>query len=158
MVKPTSAEPILRSRLLPRISFRTMMLLTALCAVIATVARAAGDGGSVAKGLLAALILVACLFLAFSVLFLFSWFMSVIGQYRRNVGIGIAVITIGLVVVVNLGLMIPYLVDWYVIALLTSIAFVLIVVPASEPYSGPQNPFAEGQLPPQILPPREHKP
>lgn len=103
-----SVEPVLRSRLLPRVSFRFVFLLTAIAAVIAAVARAAGGGMAGARALLiAGGFLVVC-FVLFVLLFLICWLISSL---------------------------------WY----------------QGESETAKGSPFADGQLPPQILPPREQQ-
>ncbi len=107
-VKTPSVEPVLRSRPLPRISFKLALVATTLAAIIAAVARTAGEGGAVAMSVIFMLAFpVACLLL-FAVLFLICWSVSLL---------------------------------WY----------------ESDDDALHGSPFAEGQLPPQILPPREQK-
>lgn len=69
MTKTPSVEPLLQSRLLPRISSRWLFALTLLAAVIAAVARVAGQGSAVAYSVMAALLYLAISFLLFSLLF-----------------------------------------------------------------------------------------
>ena len=106
MVKTPSVEPVLKSRLLPRISSRWLFVLTTLAAVIAAVARVAGEGGAVAYAATAAIVFLATCFGAFALLFFLARAVSLM---------------------------------WY--------------VPPPELHDG--SPFADGQLPPQILPPRD---
>jgi hypothetical protein len=96
----------LRSRLLPRVSFRFVLALMTLSALIAAVGRAAGEGAATAWAALVAFGFLAACFLLFMLLFLVCWGISLV---------------------------------WY----------------EGEPAAGKGSPFAEGQLPPQILPPRE---
>lgn len=107
-MKTPSVEPVLRSRLLPRISFRFMFLIMTLAAVIAAVARVAGEGGALAYAVVVGVGYLAVGFLAFVVLFLITWGVSSL-WYRESTDL----------------------------------------------HQG--NPFADGQLPPQILPPREQR-
>ena len=108
MVKTPSVEPVLKSRLLPRISSRWLFVITAVAAVIAATARAAGAGATLAYAVMAGLgFFVAC-FLAFGSLFIVARAVSLL---------------------------------WY--------------RPAPELHDG--SPFADGQLPPQILPPQDPK-
>ena len=107
-MKTPSVEPVLRSRLLPRVSFRFMFLLMTLAAVIAAVARLAGEGGALAYAAVVGIGYLAVGFLAFVLLFLITWAIS--SLWYRESG------------VLHQG-----------------------------------NPFADGQLPPQILPPREQR-
>ena len=99
-------EPVLRSRLLPRISFRLLFALTALAALVAALARAAGEGGPLARALLLAVGFLIFCFTLFAVLFLVGW--------------AIACLTV-----------------------------------RAKDTAPPGSPFAEDQLPPQMLPPRE---
>lgn len=106
-----SVEP---SRLLPRVTFRTLFAITTLGALLAALARVAGVAGSVstramALGLLIAVGFLAACFLAFALFYLVAWLVSII---------------------------------WY--------------RAADESVQG--SPFAEDQLPPQILPPRNYQP
>lgn len=83
--------------------------VTALAAILAAVARAAGEGGPFARAVLLAFGFLAFCFLAFAMLFLIAWMVA------------------------------------------------LLTVPAEDD-STAGSPFADGQLPPQMLPPREPKP
>jgi hypothetical protein len=107
-VKTPSVEPVLRSRLLPRISFRLVLALMTFSAVIAAVAKAAGGGAAAAWAALVGLGFLVVCFLLFVALFFLLWMISSL---------------------------------WY--------------EGGSETPKG--SPFAEGQLPPQILPPREQQ-
>lgn len=105
-MKTPSVEPVLRSRLLPRISFRLIFVVTTGVAVAAAVARAAGEGGALAFSVLMAMAVPLACFALFISLFLICWIVSSL---------------------------------WY----------------ESEDDTLKGSPFAEGQLPPQILPPRD---
>ncbi len=106
-MKTPSVEPVLRSRLMPRISFRFMFALMTVAALIAAVARSAGAGGALANAAIVGLCFVLGCFLLFTILFLISWSISSL---------------------------------WYESDL--------------DDHGNRENPFAEGQFPPQILPPR----
>jgi hypothetical protein len=93
---------------MPRVSFRLLFALTTLAAVIAAIARMAGEGGALANAAMISLGFVMACFLLFMLLFLISWSVSSL---------------------------------WY----------------DREPDVVEGSPFAEGQLPPQILPPREQR-
>ncbi len=69
MTKTPSVEPVLRSRLLPRISSRWLFALTSLAAVISAVARVAGQGSAAAYSVVAAVVYLAIIFSLFSLLF-----------------------------------------------------------------------------------------
>ena len=107
-VKTPSVEPVVRSRLLPKLSSRVLFALTTLAAVIAAVARLAGEGGELAYAAIVGLGFIAACFVLFALLFLVAWAISSL---------------------------------WY----------------EGEPDALEGNPFAEGQLPPQLLPPREQR-
>ncbi len=107
-MKTPSSEPVLRSRLVPKISFRWLFAVTTLSAIIAAVARAAGEGGALAMAVMAMVGFVLACFSLFIFLFLISWAVSSL---------------------------------WY----------------AGDDDALKGNPFSEGQLPPQILAPREQK-
>jgi len=66
-------EPILRSRLLPQFSFRAMMALTVVAALLAVTARAAGSGAPFAKAIMVVVLFVAAVFVLAIVAFLISW-------------------------------------------------------------------------------------
>jgi len=76
-------QPIVRSRVLPRVSFRAAMGWTVIAALIAAVARAAGDGATFAKAVIVALALLGVFFLLASLAFLMSWATAklVIGKF-----------------------------------------------------------------------------
>ncbi len=105
-MKSPSYEPILRSRMLPQVSFRLLLGITALVAVLSTLGRFAGDGGAIARAVLLAFGVIVAVMLVGAFFFLFSWVVA---------------------------------------------TFALV---ANEPEKRP-SPFAEGQLPPQALPPRD---
>jgi hypothetical protein len=107
-VKTPSVEPVLTSRLLPKVSFRLLFALTTMSAVIAAVARSAGQGGALANALLVGVGFLAVGFLLFFLLFLISFAVTSL---------------------------------WY----------------DGDADTLDGSPFAEGQLPPQILPPREQR-
>lgn len=151
MTKAPSVEPVLRSRLLPRISFRMMMLLTTFCAVVAAVARAAGNGGELAIAVMTAMGFLFACFVAFALLFLITWSVAVIRKQS-----GYAAIAIGVILFVTdlAGLSSA---GAFAAAVFVLAGLFLVFVPArtNEEHAG--NPFAAGQLPPQILPPREQR-
>ncbi len=154
MTKAPSVEPIVRSRLLPRISFRTMLVLTTFSAVIAAIARAADNGGELAASVMTALAFPTSCFAAFAVLFLFAWSVAVIRKQSGYAALALAAVLSA----VNLaGLSLPYLTGWFLPGLLAGLGLILLLVPVRESDDLVGNPFAEGQLPPQILPPREQR-
>lgn len=78
MVKTPSVEPVLQSRLLPKISTRWLFVTTAMAAVIGAVARAAGEGATFAYAVLAGVGFLVAAFLAFAFVFLIARAASVI--------------------------------------------------------------------------------
>ncbi len=151
MTKAPSVEPVLRSRLLPRISFKMMLFLTTFSAVVAAVARVAGNGGELAKAVMASIGFVAACFAGFAILFLISWSVAVA---RKQSGIGSLVFAAILLMVHLAGLLVAGLIlaMFFIVA---GLLLIFVPVRATEEHVG--NPFAEGQLPPQILPPREQR-
>lgn len=109
-MKTPSVEPVLKSRLLPQVSFRFFIALTTFCAIIAMVARMAGQGIAIANAAIVGLVFLGiCLFM-FAALFLIAWQVSLLTSQDQQ-----------------------------------------------DPDELEGSPFAEGQLPPQILPPREQR-
>ncbi|SMP74808.1 hypothetical protein SAMN06265222_11844 [Neorhodopirellula lusitana] len=70
---PASMDPIVRSRVLPRISFRAVMVFSVVAAIIAAVARAAGDGTTFAKAVIVGIAFLAFFFVLAMLAFLLSW-------------------------------------------------------------------------------------
>ncbi|TWU10181.1 hypothetical protein Poly21_51510 [Allorhodopirellula heiligendammensis] len=79
-------QPIVRSRVLPRISFRAMMLWTVVAALIAAIARAAGDGATFAKAVTFAVAMLGLFFLLAAGAFLLAWLTArfVIGEFDNS--------------------------------------------------------------------------
>jgi hypothetical protein len=151
MTKAPSVEPVLRSRLLPRISFKVMLFLTTFSAVVAAVARIAGNGGELAKAVMTSIGFVAACFAAFAILFLISWSVAVA---RKQSGVGAFAFSVLLLAAEQLGLTVGGI---FLPMLFIAAGLFLILVPVRETEEHVGNPFAEGQLPPQILPPREQR-
>ena len=80
-MKTPAVEPVLRSRLLPRISFRVMFVLVTLAAFLASLARVAGGGAALAIGVLVAVIVIIACFAAMAVTFLVTWLFAML-TYR----------------------------------------------------------------------------
>jgi hypothetical protein len=104
-----AVQPILKSRMLPRISLGFLFVLTTLGALLAAIARAADQGIALAIAAIAALGFVAACFVTFALLFFICRTVAYLN------GNSVTDATTG-------------------------------------------SPFSEGQLPPQILPPREPRP
>lgn len=157
MTKAPSVEPIVRSRLLPRISFRMMLLLTTFSAVIAAIARVAGNGGELASAVMMTLTFIVACFGAFAILFLFAWSIAVIRKQSGIAALLLSALVAALKIMTIIGVPLPFSVSWYLAFLLLVVGLVLLLVPLRESDDLVGNPFAEGQLPPQILPPREQR-
>ena len=154
MTKAPSVEPVVRSRLLPRISFRMMLLLTTLAAILAAIARVADAGNELAMSAMMAFGFVFACFVAFAFLFLFSWSVSVLRKPSGYAALGLATV-FGLAALLNVP--IPYAANWYVSSFFIVAGLILLFVPVRESDDLVGSPFAKGQLPPQILPPREQR-
>jgi len=70
------------SRVLPRLSFRLMLVLVTLSAVVAFTVRQAFAGSSIAMALIFVVSNVAISFAFFAILFLIAWIPAVIGRDR----------------------------------------------------------------------------
>lgn len=149
-MKTPSAQPVLRSRLLPRISFKMMFALTTLSAILAAIARAAGNGGEFASAAVAMGGFLIFCFTVFVLLFLVSWMAA---SFRTATGLAMIVMAIALMAMELLGFGLATVSNWPLAVFFLIAGALLLVIPA--PKVKTQNPFAQGQLPPQILPPRE---
>jgi len=65
-----SQHPLVKSRMLPRLSLNSLLALTTIAALIAALARAAGQGGALARAALAAVAFIATCFVMFVLMFL----------------------------------------------------------------------------------------
>ncbi|QDT11505.1 hypothetical protein K239x_35030 [Planctomycetes bacterium K23_9] len=129
-----------------------MFVITSVCAVLAAIARMAGNGGQFAGALLtAAVFLVAC-FVVFLVLFLLAWRAAV---FRRIVGMADILLAIALAIAELAGVRFAGFSLFPVIAFLLASGGCILLVPHRDPDLRSDNPFADGQLPPQIMSPRE---
>ncbi|MEL6104407.1 MAG: hypothetical protein AAFU85_00160 [Planctomycetota bacterium] len=174
MTRESPTETVLRSRLLPRVSFQTMMLLMTASAVLFAVAFAANQGADYAKAATVGMIFLS-LFVAIGVLlFLASWAAS---QFSRRLGIG--VVATGFVLLIVrlffgeefvsvlarplvdwLGPLAEWsalqLIEWPWLINFQLIGWTLICFPIGvDREDEASSPFAEDQLPPQILAPRD---
>jgi hypothetical protein len=80
IVSTPSVTPIQRSRFLPQLSFRVLLGVVTVAAVLALVGRAAVFGSPFAVAVLFALGTIASIFIVFAVLFLIAWIPAVIGR------------------------------------------------------------------------------
>ena len=79
-----SVEPAVRSRLLPRISFRVIFGITALAAIVYALARLAGQGGTLALSIMLALAFLIACFAAFFAAFLLAWCIALLTVQDRD--------------------------------------------------------------------------
>lgn len=79
-----SVEPVLRSRLLPPISFRAMFALITVGAVAFALARAAGQGGAFALAVQVAVGFLLVCFLLFALLFFIAWLFAALVIRRAD--------------------------------------------------------------------------
>lgn len=89
--KPRSTEALVieRSRLLPRISFRTLFALTFLGALVASLGRAAGLGESgglaiLASGLIAGIVFLASVSATLFVVFILGWLVALLTHTSQS--------------------------------------------------------------------------
>lgn len=154
--RESATEPVLRSRLLPRISFQSMLVATTLSALVIAVVYSADQGGTYASAAAIGLLFALGVLGLSAIVFLLSWAVSFI---PRIVGIVFVLAGIVLAVYRLLGLSLgpmDFLLTrvWFINAQL--IGWFLVFAPignASEDEIA--SPFADDQLPPQILAPRE---
>ena len=154
MTKAPSVEPVERSRLLPRVSFRMMILLTTLSAVLFAIARMADNGGEFAASFLMGMEFLLACFVLFAILFLFSWSIAVL---RRQCGYVALIAGAVLAVLTTAKIDVWQVTNWYVPTFLVVSGFILLYVPLRESDDLVGSPFAKDQLPPQLLPPREQR-
>ena len=152
IVKTPSSEPVLRSRLLPRISFQTMLAVTTACAILAALANNAGNGGQLAYALVMAIgFLLACVFLS-SFVFILAWAAA---MNRFITAIGFWLISAGLIAAVVTGLHLPGIGNWPLIMFTFFAGLALITIRSVSSENRARSPFAADQLPPQMIAPRE---
>ena len=153
MSKSPAVEPVVRSRLLPRISFQSMLILMGISAIVMAVAQSANQGGRYASAAAAAFgfLLLALAFMA--AIFLVAW--SAAGSRK----------IMGLIFVLYVLAMAPFAFSGTKMGLLNSpatlacgsiLGLFLVLFPAPKRKEEEiSSPFAADQLPPQILPPRD---
>ncbi|MCC9600540.1 hypothetical protein LOC67_08200 [Stieleria sp. JC731] len=154
--RQSESEPVLPSRLLPRISFQSMMILTAVCAVIAAVVSAAGDGGDYAMAAAIGLAFVLSSFALFVIFFLLSWSVS---MFPRLVGVALMFIGVQFLVArlaaISLGDLAVMKSTVALVGIQVIGLFLLIYPIGREKSDVESSPFARDQLPPQLLAPRD---
>ncbi|WP_182865342.1 hypothetical protein [Stieleria mannarensis] len=154
--RESATEPVLRSRLLPRISFQSLLVLTAVSAVVIAVVYAADQGGAYATAAAVGLFFTLCMFVCSALLFLLSWAVAFLPRPA-----GAVAVALGIVFGASRLLQVPlgglaflqetiWLINFQVIGW-----FLLLFPIGVAPDSDAASPFADDQLPPQIFAPRE---
>ena len=152
----TDSEAVLRSRLLPRISFRSMLVATAVCAVLIAVVYWADQGGVYAIATAIGLIFLAVVLVAFVFAFLTAWAVS----YLRTITGTILFVTgllLGLLGMIGVPLPVAPFLTQFAWALCFQVAGIYLLATAlfTRQTIEAESPFADDQLPPQLLAPRD---
>ena len=156
-MKSPSVEPVVRSRLLPRISFKAMLGVTTIAAILAATARAADSGSEFGAAVLAACGFLAIILLLFVIVFLIAWSSTF---FRREVAIAFIILG-GVSAIATIFFQIGAIFFSVPIGFMYFVSVFMLVIGARMWFSRntlaetPSSPFAADQLPPQILPPRE---
>jgi hypothetical protein len=155
-VREASSEAVLPSRLLPRVSFRSLMILMTIAALVIAVVYAADQGGVYAGAAAAGMAFGLFLFSVSAIGFLLSWAVSFLPKT-----VGAALIVMGCLLLISkfvvplfgvLGTLREPI--WLICFQL--LGWFLVLMPIGQQRDDEsESPFAEGQLPPQILAPRE---
>jgi len=149
-------EPVLRSRLLPQVSFQSLLLLMTLSAVIIAVVYAADQGGPYAIATAAGFVFLLALVLVSFAAFLLSWAVSYL---PKAAGICSIVLACSLAAVRLAGMppaaFGPLLLSVWIMNFFLIGVFLLLFPIGVERQSGKESPFANDQLPPQIFSPRD---
>ena len=150
-------QPVLPSRLLPRVSFRTMLILTTLSAPVIAMISAADKGATYAVGVSAGLAAIVVLLVIAWVAFLAAW------AFDKGL-LAFAALVGGLGTLASAGLFalwfttdeVSAFTSWIVFRSSMLIGFFLLLLSWQESRPNDQaSPFAEDQLPPQQIAPRE---
>lgn len=142
-----SDEPVLRSRLLPRISFRTILVMMTASAVVFAVAYSADQGGQYAMGFSAGLGFLLSVFALSAVVFVVAWAIAIVPRI-----VGVALLGAGsIMALLNF---INTTVAWIWIVDALAIGLFLILFPHARRRTQ-HSPFATDELPPQYLAPRD---
>lgn len=154
--RESGSDTILRSRLLPRVSFQSMMVLTTICAIVVAIAYTADQGGNYASATAVGLCFVIGMILCSALVFLFAWAVSFL---PRIIGGGLIVGGLVMLVCRLIGLQLGsmrlfqetiWLLNFQILG-----CFLLFFPFGRGGQAATENPFAADQLPPQILAPRE---
>ena len=129
-----------------------MFVVTTLCAFLAALARAAGNGGAFARAMTAAAAFVGVSLALYLVFFMVAWCAAVSRRWTGLSCLGLAVILVSMEL---RGLRLFAISNWPIAAFAFVAGIFLTLIPHRNPDVISDNPFAEDQLPPQILPPRE---
>ena len=130
-----------------------MFALTTAAAILAALARAAGNGSQFGYAFLAGPVFLLVCFLLFQLVFLLAWTAA---RFRQSTALVAAVIAIALIymeLIAGFGL--PLIGGWPLAAFCVVSALVLWLRRNRRREDIAESPFAADQLPPQILPPRE---
>lgn len=153
MPQTPSVEPVVRSRLLPRISFQTMLILMAISAVVMAVAHSANQGGKYATAAAIGSGYIILAFAALATIFLLAW---AVAHSRRPTGVILIFFAAGMVPLLTAGVKLAWINHPVTIACTFFVGLFLVSVkPPKDKLDEVASPFAEGQLPPQIFPPRD---
>ncbi|MCA9135104.1 MAG: hypothetical protein KDB00_00050 [Planctomycetales bacterium] len=150
-------EPVVQSRLLPRISFKTMLIAMTIQAVLIAVIYTADQGGTYATAASVGLLFAVSLLAVWMIIFQLVWAVAFMPRL-----VGALMIACGVVLAFSrlIGLPAPEALNYFrtTIGLLNFqiIGWFLVFFPIGrETHFGDESPFADEQLPPQIMAPRE---
>ncbi|MCO8121487.1 hypothetical protein NHH03_07045 [Stieleria sp. TO1_6] len=154
--READSEPVLRSRLLPRVSFQSLLILTAVSAVVIAVVYAADQGGTYAAAAAVGVFFALAMLLLSAIVFSIVWAISF---FPKPIGIALLIGSLLLLVSRVVGMPIGtfgFFQQSIWLVNLQLIGWFLLLVPIGRDQSSQTNsPFADGQLPPQIFAPRE---
>lgn len=143
-----SGEPVLESRLLPRISFQTLLVLMTVSAVVFAVAYAADQGGQYAMGAAAGFGFLFAVFVASAAVFIVAWAIAILPRW-----FGIGLIAIGCLLLFSNFIDKPITpAIWGLNSIFVGIFLLLLPL---EKATTEHSPFADDELPPQHLAPRD---
>lgn len=153
MPQTPSVEPVVQSRLLPRISFQSMLALMAVSAVVLAVASAANQGGRYATAAALGVGFLVVTSATLMVMFLLAW---CVANLRRPVGVALLFYSAAMTPLLFSRVAIGWLNDPVTVICTFLVGIFLVAIrPPKENLDKISSPFAVDQLPPQILPPRD---
>ena len=158
--RESAVESVLPSRLLPRVSFRAMLTLMTLAALLIAVVFAADQGAAYARAASVGFGFFLAVFLALAALFLLAWSISLIPKIIGAASLvsGVVFLAIRLAAPLDAAYAGTLAVVTEPMSLLSflGVGILLIIAPIGVESESPEiSPFAADQLPPQILAPRE---